>query len=57
MEVDGADRNLDGIGRNIEAVNEDSDDGTIVGGEGGVDVGVCECAVASTEGLDVVCIG
>lgn len=47
---------MNGIGRNIEAVDEGPDDGAILFVEGGVDVGVSECAVARSDGLDVVCI-
>jgi hypothetical protein len=46
LEVGGADRNLKNIGRNIESVDEDSDDWIIVFVEGGVDISVGECAVA-----------
>ena len=56
LEVGGADRNLHGIRRNIETVNEGPNDRVVWLAEGRVDVSVCDRTVAWTLGLDVVCI-
>jgi hypothetical protein len=45
---------LDGIGGDVKAVQENSDDGIIGGGEGRVDVCVGEGTVAGGGSLDVV---
>lgn len=48
---------MNGIGRDVKAVDEGPDDGVVRLSEGRVDVSVGEGAVARAEGLDVICMG
>jgi hypothetical protein len=45
---------LQRIRRNIDSIEEDSNDGIIILGEGSVDVSISKCAIAGSECLDVV---
>jgi len=45
---------LEGARGDIKSVEEDSEDWVVGLGEGGVDAGVCDCAVARRKGLQVV---